>query len=115
MKRLSAPKPLLISFKRSVGDLRLQGLVAWGGRCLDLEGLRARDLASRLGSSQLWLESLLEVVAQSGARQVVLVDPDFSVFLGQPEELEERLRLWAGEQGVVVTRLSTKLPARRAA
>jgi hypothetical protein len=90
MKRLSTPKPLLVSFKRSVGDLRLQGLVAWGGRCL-------------------------EVVAQSGARQVVLVDPDFSVFLGQPEELEERLRLWAGEQGVVVTRLSTKLPSRRAA
>ncbi|MFA7330216.1 MAG: hypothetical protein WC326_03995 [Candidatus Delongbacteria bacterium] len=101
-------KPLMISFQRNVGELRLLGLVAWGGVCLDVNGLRARDLASRLGASKLWLETLLEVVSQSGTRHVVLVDPDFSVFLGQPAELEGRLRRWAESQGVLLTSLQTR-------
>jgi hypothetical protein len=109
------PKPVMISFSRSVGELRLMGLVAWGGLCLDLTGLRARDVAVRLGAPRLWLETLLEAVAQSGTRRLVLVDPDFSVFMGEAGESSRRLEDWARRRGVVVTRMLTRAVARQAA
>jgi hypothetical protein len=115
MKRLQTPKPVMISFQRSVGELRLMGLVAWGGLCLDLAGLRARDLATRLGAPKMWLESMLEAVAQAGSRQLVLVDPDLSVFLGDPAELQARLGAWARREGITVTRLRTRSAALKAA
>ena len=115
MKSTKSLKPLMISFRRSVGELRLLGLVAWGGTCLDLSGLRTRDLATRLGSSKLWLETLLEVAAQAGTRDMVLVDADFSVFLGQPTELEARLDTWAATHGVTLTHLQTRALGSKAA
>lgn len=108
MKSNLNPKPLLISFRRSVGELRLMGLVAWGGTCVDLEGLRFRDVATRLGAPKLWLETLLETIAQAGTRHVVLVDADFTPFLGNPGEVENRLRIWAANRNVLITRLQTR-------
>ncbi|MDP2360763.1 MAG: hypothetical protein Q8O14_08420 [bacterium] len=101
-------KPVMVSFRRSVGELRLLGLVAWGGLCLDLAGLRGRDVALRLGAPRMWMETMLEAVAQAGSRQLVLVDLDLSVFLGDPSELAGRLETWAARQGVRLTRLSTQ-------
>ena len=108
-------KPVMISFQRSVAELRLMGLVAWGGLCLDLSGLRARDVALRLGAPRMWLETLLEVAAQTGTRQLVLVDPDFSVFLGDAQELSRRLEDWARREGVTVTRMLTRAVTMKAA
>ena len=104
----SSQKPVMISFQRSVGELRLMGLVAWGGHCFDLNGLRGRDLAVRLGAPRLWLETLLEAVARTGSRQLVLVDPDFSVFMGDAVANSARLEAWAARQGISLTRLLTK-------
>jgi|GEM_PF-2435815 len=101
-------KPVMISFQRSVGELRLMGLVAWGGHCYDLHGLRGRDLAVRLGAPRLWLETLLETVARTGSRQLVLVDPDFSAFMGDAVANAARLDAWASRQGIALTRLLTK-------
>jgi hypothetical protein len=108
MKTSQSHKPVMISFQRSVGELRLMGLVAWGGHCYDIHGLRGRDLAVRLGAPRLWLETLLETVARTGSRQLVLVDPDFSVFMGDAVANAARLEAWASRQGVALTRLLTK-------
>jgi hypothetical protein len=108
MKTTQTHKPVMISFQRSVGELRLMGLVAWGGHCYDLNGLRGRDLAVRLGAPRLWLETLLESVARTGSRQLVLVDPDFSAFMGDPVANAARLEAWASRQGVAVTRMLTQ-------
>jgi len=115
MVRQKSLKPVMISFQRSVGELRLMGLVAWGGHCFDLSGLRGRDLAVRLGAPRMWLETMLEAVAQSGSRQLVLVDPDFSVFLGEPGEPAARLDAWAVREGISITRMSTRTASLRAA
>ncbi len=54
------------------------------------------------------METLLESVARTGSRQLVLVDPDFSAFMGDPVANAARLEAWAARQGVTVTRLLTK-------
>lgn len=107
MDRRTTTKPLLISFRHSALRLRELGLVAWGGRCLDLDGLRARDLAHRLGAPGLWIESLIELVASHRPAQLVLVDADFGVFLGDPRENEERLARELERIGVAVKRVRT--------
>lgn len=108
MERHPSPKPLMISFRHSAARLRELGLVAWGGRCLDLDGLRGRDLAHRLGAPGLWIESLIELVAAVRPSQLVLVDVDYGVFLGDPKQNEDRLSRELARLGVAIRRVRTR-------
>jgi len=115
MEPTTPNKPLMVSFLHSAARLRELGLVAWGGRCLDLDGLRARDLSHRLGAPGLWIESLIELAAAQRPSQLVLVDADFGVFLGDPAASEARLGAALARLGVPLKRVRTSCGAGLAA
>jgi hypothetical protein len=107
MQHRPTAKPMMVSFQHSSARLRELGLVAWGGRCYDVDGLRARDLAHRLGAPGLWIESLIELVQASHPSQLILVDADFSLFLGDAREVEARLATTLAKLGVPLRRVRT--------
>ena len=103
----NSPRPMMLSFDHSTPALRKMGLVAWGGHCLDLADLKARDLAARLGASALWLESLFETMARLQPSRLILVDPDFSVFLGEEKENMDLLQGWLKLRNIPWTLIHT--------
>ncbi len=105
-------RPLMVSFQQSVARLRELGLVAWGGLCVDEAGLRSRDLAVRLGAPRPWLETLFELITQSNCPSLVLVDPDFSLFLGDRVENQQLFEAFARDRGLRLDVVHTQKPAR---
>jgi hypothetical protein len=101
-------RPMMLSFDHSTSDLRSMGLVAWGGHCLDMADLRSRDLAARLGASALWLETLFETLARVQPSRLILVDPDFSVFLGDENENLDLLQGWLKQRDIPWTLIHTR-------
>jgi hypothetical protein len=101
-------RPMMVSFAHTSRELHGMGLVAWGGYCLDMQDLRSRDLAARLGASALWLETLFEAMAQIQPTRLVLVDPDFSIFLGDEEENMDLLQGWLKQRKIPWTLIHTQ-------
>ncbi len=106
--KTSKQRPMMVSFAHSSRDLRQMGLVAWGGYCLDVQDLKSRDLASRLGASGLWLETLFEAMAQIQPSNLILVDSDFSIFLGNEKENLDLLQGWLKSRGIPWTLIHTQ-------
>ena len=105
-------RPLMISFQKSVARLRELGLVAWGGLCVDEAGLRSRDLAVRLGAPRPWLETLFELITQTGCSRMILVDPDFALFLGDRRENQQLFESFARDRGLRLDIVRTEQPQR---
>lgn len=103
--------PLMIHFTGAPGS-RPQGLGRWGGRALYLSELIRSDLALRLGAPRPWIESLIQEVQRQPSRQVVLVDPDFRLFMGDARENRERFLQALRDCGASLTEINTGLPLR---
>lgn len=99
--------PLMVHFSGKA-DSRPRGLGAWGGRVLHLASLASHDLALRLGAPRPWIESLVTAVLESGARRVVLVGPDFRLFMGDADHNRRRFHQAMEHAGVQVTELALR-------
>jgi hypothetical protein len=108
-------KPLMVSFSRNTNDLRKMGMIAWGGTCVDSAGIKLRDLALRLGSEKPWIETLYQIVAKQNPAKLILVDPDFSVFLGDSFENENQFLSWLKSQNICLNVVQTNQPDSAAA
>ncbi len=97
--------PLMIHFRDRADAVR--GLSAWGGRSLSMDRIREVDLATRLGSPRPWIESLVQEVLASDSQRVVLIDPDYSLFMGDPEQNRERVFSGLASEGITVSELRT--------
>ncbi len=100
-------RPLMISFIRTVAELRDLGLVAWGGLCVDPAGIQSRDMALRLGAPKPWLETLFELIARNLPEKLILVDPDFDLFMGDGEENGRLLTAWLRDREIELSILHT--------
>ncbi|MCA9785418.1 MAG: hypothetical protein KDC10_16695 [Calditrichaeota bacterium] len=105
------PSPLMIHFAGAPGS-RPRGMGRWGGRALYISDLSRTDLALRLGAPRPWIESLIQEVLRQPSRQVVLVDPDFRLFMGDARENRERFLQALEECGVGLIEINTGLPLR---
>jgi hypothetical protein len=104
---LPVDAPLMVHFSGKPGS-RPRGLNGWGGRVLHLDELAAHDLALQLGAPRPWVESLIRAILDSGARRIVLINPDFRLFMGDADGNRERFR-----QAMADARLQlTELPFR---
>lgn len=99
--------PLMVHFSGAARS-RPRGLNGWGGRTLHLADLVDHDLALRLGAPRPWIESLIRAVLESGARRVVLVGPDFRLFMGDADHNRARFLQALEDGGLQVTELALR-------